>query len=259
MTNLPPPPATLIPEETAFFLDVDGTLTDIIPDPAAVRLTPQACTVLQQLFDWTGGAVALISGRSIAQLDQITDPLRLPVVGVHGLETRLSDGAVTRNLPDVATHTALIALVRNFAGHHGLLIETKPGAVALHFRRYPELAATSVHFMQQLADRDARLSLLTGKMVVELVFGRTTKGDAIANLMQTPPFLGRAAFFAGDDVTDETGFACINRLEGISLKIGEGDTTARHSLPHPAALIRYLSALVNTTDQQPEHFPDPPV
>ncbi len=259
MTALPPPPAALSPEETAFFLDVDGTLTDIIPDPAKVRLTADARAVLQQLFHRSEGAVALVSGRSITQLDLITDPLRLPVVGVHGLETRLSDGALVRRVPDIATYTALVALVRDFAGLHGLLVETKPGAVALHFRRHPDLATDCLHFMQQQAQRDTRLTLLTGKMVLELVFGQTTKGNAIAKLMQSPPFLGRTALFAGDDLTDETGFACVNRLDGISVKIGEGDTCARHNLPHPAALIRYLCSLVKTAEQEPEHFPDPPV
>lgn len=244
MTRDNPTPPSVSPQQTAFFLDVDGTVTEIVADPRQARVGPVALGVLESLSRLSDGALALISGRSIVQLDRMLSPLFLPVVGVHGLERRLADRHVIRRHHDAQAHAGLVALVEGFvASYPGLKAEPKPGAVALHFRQRPELAAKCTSFMQAQMDGEQRLSLLHGKMVVELIFGAQTKGDAVAALMKDPPFEGRRAFFAGDDVTDEAGFRRVNALDGITVKIGEGETCARYRLPNPDALVAYLAGM----------------
>lgn len=244
MTKPNPPITGVSPAQTAFFLDVDGTVTGIVADPQQARVGPVALEVLDKLSELSGGALALISGRSIDQLDRMLSPLRLPLVGVHGLERRLTDGQLVRLDHDAQAHGELVAVVEEFAARYpGVKAEPKPGAVALHFRQRPELEPECTAFMQAQTDGEQRLSLLHGKMVAELLFGGQTKGDAVAALMENSPFLGRRAFFAGDDVTDEAGFRRVNALDGITVKIGDGDTCASYRLPDPDALVAYLSRI----------------
>lgn len=241
MTDLLQPPPALAPESTAFFLDVDGTLAEIVQDPQTARVAPPVLDVLQRLAGHAGHALALISGRSVAQIDRMLAPLVLPAVGVHGLERRLEGGEVVRATYDAQAHADLVASVEAFATRYpGLEADPKPGAAALHYRKRPEMAAHCRTFMQDLSAADPELALMSGKMVLELVFGRQTKGEALAQLMQSPPFAGRVPFFAGDDVTDETGFVAVNRLDGISVKVGEGETSARYRVTDIAALVSYL-------------------
>ncbi len=172
-------------------------------DPSQARVKPDVLDLLEKLHAASGGALALISGRSIAQIDRITYPLRLPAAGVHGLEWRLADGHLTRADFDEQAHADLVAEIGRFASNQpGLRVEAKPGSVALHFRNRPELADACLQFMQKQAARDRRVSLRRGKMVLELVFGARTKADAIAGFMDVRPFPGRRPFYAGDDVTD---------------------------------------------------------
>lgn len=241
MTDLLQPPPVLAPARIAFFLDVDGTLAEIVPDPQQARVAPPVLDVLQRLALRAGDALALVSGRSVAQIDRMLAPLVLPAVGVHGVERRLHDGVLARSAYDAQAHAGLVAAVTDFAARHdGLEPDPKPGAVALHYRRRPDLAADCRAFMQDRCAADAELSLIAGKMVLELIYGRQTKGEAVARLMDRPPFAGRIPFFAGDDVTDETGFATVNRLGGLSVKVGDGATSARYRVPDIAALVRCL-------------------
>jgi trehalose 6-phosphate phosphatase len=231
----------LAPERTAFFLDVDGTLAEIVPDPQQARVEPSVLAVLERLSERAQYALALISGRSIEQIDRMLAPLRLPAVGVHGLERRLHDGEMSRYAYDEQAHAELVAAVEGFAADHdGLEADPKPGAVALHYRKQPDLEDQCRQFMQDRADADPQLSLMSGKMVLELIYGRQTKGEAVASLMESSPYAGRVPFFAGDDVTDEKAFAQVNLMDGISVKVGEGATKARYRVPDLAALVRYL-------------------
>lgn len=253
MPRTTPPPADISLRRTAFFLDVDGTIADIVPNPEDARVSADDVAILDQLHSASNGAVALISGRDIAQLDRIVDPLRLPAVGVHGLEWRLSGSAITRLDFDAQAHAELVERIDRFATERrGLHCEPKPGSVALHFRNRPDLADSCRQFMQHLVQRDGRLALLDGKMVYELIFGGQTKGDAVTRLIAQPPFAGRLAFFAGDDVTDEAAFRSVNRLGGITVKIGTGPSHARHRLPDPAALMAYLRCLLDAPDDRIE-------
>lgn len=250
--SLPPPPA-LPPATTAFFLDVDGTLSEIVSDPRQARVAPGVRETLVALRDAAGGALALVSGRSIAQLDAMLHPLELPLAGVHGLERRDIEGRITRMTIDTAAHKRLVATIDAFAqARPGLQSEEKPGSVALHFRNRPELASDCLTFMHEQQARDSRLALVEGKMVAELKFGTRDKRQAIADFMTEAPFKGRRAFFAGDDITDEAGFAGVNAQNGISVKIGSGNTAARYRLKDPAALAEWLAALSATKPERGE-------
>jgi trehalose 6-phosphate phosphatase len=250
VTPITQPPAAVLPQRTAFFLDVDGTIAEIVQTPANARVSPASLAILERLFAASDGALALISGRDIAQLDRMLHPLRLPAVGVHGLEWRITEGPITRLAFDAQAHGDLVQQIRQFAATApGLHCEPKPGSVALHFRNRPDLAEACQAFMQAQARADARLALLEGKMVVELIFGGQTKADAVARLMEEPAFAGRAPLFAGDDVTDEAAFRHVNMLGGITIKIGTGPSSARYRLSRPDALMDYLTGLLDASEE----------
>jgi trehalose 6-phosphate phosphatase len=219
----------------ALFLDFDGTLVDIAPQPEAVIVPPPVADTLAALNDYLGGALALISGRPIEQIDQFLHPLRLPVAGVHGAERRNAAGAVTLVSTHPLEHVEQVATALA-ARHPGLRVEAKRGSLALHYRQAPELEALCVEAMQAAVAQSPGLTLMRGKMVVEAKPGGASKGDAIEAFMQEPPFAGRTPVFVGDDCTDEVGFATVQRLHGVGVKVGEGPTLAWQRLVSPAVL-----------------------
>lgn len=240
MSHLPPLDVT----RTAFFLDFDGTLAEIVDDPALAEIKPRTLAAVEKLAAAAGNAVAVVSGRSVAQLDRFLHPLRLPLAGVHGMERRMPDGRLMTTAVDEDAQDALQARVAAFAeANPGLLAEPKPGSVALHYRNRPDLGSTCGDLAEGLARADPRIRVVPGKMVFEMKLGTLTKADAIAAFMQEPPFRGRLPFFAGDDMTDEAGFELVNALDGISLKIGPGDTAARYRIADTATFARRLEAL----------------
>lgn len=228
----------------ALFLDFDGTVVDIAPQPEAVRVPQPLIGTLQRLHDYLGGAVALISGRPIGQIDAFLQPLRLPVAGVHGTERRAADGSVallsTHPLEQVEIAARALA-----ARHRGLRVESKRGSLALHYRQAPELETLCVDTMQAAVQDSPGLTLLRGKMVVEAKPGGASKGRAIEAFMHEPPFAGRLPVFIGDDITDEVGFSTVQRLGGMGIKVGEGPTVAWHRLADPATLRSELEAAVS--------------
>jgi trehalose 6-phosphate phosphatase len=155
-------------------------------------------------------------------------PLRLPLAGVHGAERRDSCGNLHHAEFDARTEMALIAEITAFAqARPGLLVEAKPGAVALHYRQRASLQAECLAFAATIVGRHPSVRLLEGKMVLEFSLSRRNKGDAIADFMRESPFAGRKVFFAGDDKTDEAGFEAVNNMGGVTVKIGSGVTAAR--------------------------------
>lgn len=219
----------------ALFLDFDGTLVDLAPQPDAVIVSPGLVATLDTLSQYLGGALALISGRPIEQIDAFMKPLHLPVAGVHGTERRRADGDMrllsTHPLQEV--ERAALALA---AQHPQLRIEKKRGSVALHYRQAPELECLCLRAMEAAVEDSPGLTLLRGKMVVEAKPGGASKGNAIEAFMQEPPFAGRRPVFFGDDFTDEVGFGTVQRLQGLGVKVGEGSTVALQRLASPAAL-----------------------
>lgn len=240
------PPFDLSPDGTAFFLDFDGTLAEIVDDPEAVSLSPARISLLAKLSDHVGGALAVISGRSIDQLDRFLEPLRLPLAGVHGREIRDGAGHLRRADMDDAVIGAVADLADRFsAARPGLLVERKPASVAIHYRTAPRFADEAIDFAARHAAERPDLKLLHGKMVVEIAAGHRTKGDAIAEFMREPPFEGRRPVFAGDDVTDEDGFQAVARHGGIAVKIGRGPTAARWRLEDADSLHLWLDRLID--------------
>lgn len=227
---------------SALFLDFDGTMVDIAAEPHAVHVPEPLLPTLRSLNAWLGGAIAVVSGRPIEQIDAFLAPLKLPVAGVHGAERRGADGQLvflsTHPLEQVERSARILA-----ARHGGLLVETKRGSVALHYRQAPELEPLVLEKMQAAVDASPGLTLLRGKMVAEAKPGGASKGRAIEDFLREPPFAGRVPVFIGDDVTDEAGFAAVQRQGGIGIKVGEGPTAASRRLADPAALRRELEAV----------------
>lgn len=225
--DLPSPPR-LRATDIALFLDVDGTLLEIEREPGAVHVPERLCRTLADLQVATGGALALVSGRSLDQLDRLFSPLRLSAAGLHGLERRGVDGEVKRPAPDLTILERARRRLAAFADSApGLLLEDKGLTLALHYRQAPEAASAAIAAAETaVAESAGALVLLRGKMVCELKPPEVDKGRAIAAFMTEPPFAGRRPVFAGDDVTDEAGFVAINALGGISIRIGDGRLTA---------------------------------
>jgi len=225
----------------ALFLDFDGTMVDLAPQPNAVHVPQPLITALRALQDYLQGAVAVISGRPIEQLDRFLQPLQLAAAGVHGSERRGADGLVhllnTHPLDQVEEAACALA-----AQHPGLLVENKRGSIALHYRQRPELEELCLRAMQDAVNASPGLTLLRGKMVAEAKPGGASKGRAIEDFLGEPPFAGRTPVFIGDDITDEVGFSTVQRLGGLGIKVGEGASVAWRRLADPAALRQELEA-----------------
>jgi len=230
----------------AFFLDVDGTLLELAEHPLQVEVRPELVAVLHDLYAVSAGAVALVSGRSLADLDRILLPEHLPASGQHGLERRDGRGAVHRAALDAGALDGARAELEAFrAAHPGTLVEDKGGVLALHYRAAPALEAPA----RALATRLARalgpaFKAQHGKMVVEIKAAGHDKGTAIDEFLAEPPFRERTAVFIGDDVTDEDGFRRVNALGGVTVKVGAGPTVARYRLADPYAVLDFLAAYV---------------
>ena len=199
---------------------------------------------MERLVAGAGGAVAVISGRALARIDQIMAPLVLPAAGQHGAERRDAQGVRHRHRFPANVLRPVAVGIRSFAAQHqGLVFEDKGASVALHYRKAPQLARAA-----QAAVRDAagplgeQVEVQDGKMVVELKPAGCDKGKAIAQFMQEAPFAGRQPVFIGDDATDEYGFRVVNAMGGHTVKVGEGASVARWRLENPASTRAWLQA-----------------
>jgi trehalose 6-phosphate phosphatase len=227
----------------AVFLDIDGTLLEYAAHPGDVLVGAELLALLGTLRDATEGAVALISGRSVEDVDRLFAPLTFPVAGQHGIERRCADGSIRRHAPPLDLLARAAAdIVRLTAAHSGLVFENKGMTLALHYRLAPALRPLAEREMRAIAAAlgDA-FELQTGKFVVEIKPSGRNKGSAIGEFMREAPFAGRRPVFIGDDLTDEPGFEAINRLDGYSVKVGPGITRARWHLFDAAAVRRWLA------------------
>lgn len=245
----PPTKAAPLPGQIALFLDFDGTLVEIAPSPEDVKIDrrlPEALDVLRQRL---GGALALVSGRPVGLLDEMMAPYRFDAAGLHGAQIRLGDADAPLAAPSKALHTALRAMVRFANSNVGVIIEDKRQSVALHWRLAPALADEALALMEKIAaDIGPSMRLQRGKAVAELVPATASKGGAIDWLLQQEGYVGRTPVFIGDDITDEDGFAAVNAANGLSIRIGGGDTCARHRLASPTALHHVLLAAAEGGD-----------
>ncbi|MEN3259301.1 trehalose-phosphatase [Sodalis endosymbiont of Spalangia cameroni] len=244
------PPIVLA--ETACFFDVDGTLAGIETRPEWVTIPGDIKQALCDLSDAAGGALALVSGRPVAELDSLSAPLRGPAAGVHGAERRDARGAFHRVALSGTIATALAReLKQAIAAFDGCHVEEKGVAFALHYRQGEHYRDRILALAQDMVTRYPELVLQPGKCVVELKPAGVDKGAAIAAFMQEPPFVGRTPLFIGDDLTDEAGFKQVNALQGISIKVGPGTTVARYHLDDVSQVHRWILTLAK---QQENHF-----
>lgn len=229
----------------ALFLDFDGTLAEIAPTPDAVHVAPELPSLLRALHTRLGGALAVVSGRTITDIDQLLAPARLPVAGVHGLERRdgvgelYTVGELPAGLDGLRRRLHALA-----AEDPALLVEDKGRSVVLHYRRAPHRADALLRLVEAEMRTLDGYHLLAGKMMLEAKPAAADKGHAVDAYMREPPFAGRRAVFAGDDVTDEDAFAVVQRLGGLAIKVGDGDTRADARCGSVAALHRWLRAVL---------------
>lgn len=241
-----PPPAS---PAWAFFLDVDGTLIRIADTPQAVLVDRSLLELIGSLHRASGGAVALVSGRMISDLHSRIGLPQLPLAGLHGLERRDSTGRLWIHAAPPATKSAIrAALAPLLARHPGLLLEDKGLTLAVHYRLAPTMAGTVHRLMRHFANAPGQgLELQCGKRVVEIKPAGIDKGTAVVEYLAESPFKGRRPVFIGDDANDERGFAAVNQLGGISIKVGKGVSCARFRLPDVDAVHRWLGAALKGT------------
>jgi trehalose 6-phosphate phosphatase len=219
----------MLSANAAFFIDFDGTLVAIAPRPDLVEIESRVRGLLEALRGHYGGAVAVVTGRPLEQIDAFLAPLVLPIAAEHGSVRRDAAGLVHAALERVWAVTAAAARLAPLVEvNPGLLLERKKTSVALHYRQRPDLAETCALAVGDAVARIAGLDILPGKMVFEVRPKGFNKGTAIAAFLAEPPFRGRVPIYAGDDVTDEYAFVAVNAGGGVSIKIGEGETAAQH-------------------------------
>jgi trehalose 6-phosphate phosphatase len=220
-----PVPRSLVPHfnECALLLDIDGTLLDLAPTPREVWVPPDLAKTLPRLLARTSGALAMVSGRSINDIDLIFAPLQFPAVGGHGAEMRLSpeDESVSSHAPpmDKELKRRLAAIARLSPG---ILLEDKGYSLALHYRLAPH-AEKAIYEAVSLIRADlpnAAIEVLPGKSVYEIKHSGFTKATGVKQLMNHAPFKGRRPVFIGDDVTDESVFAIMPDFGGLAFSVG---------------------------------------
>ena len=231
----------------ALFLDVDGTLLEIRDRPESVSADSGLIELLDTLSSRVDGALSLVSGRSIADIDRIFAPAKFPAAGSHGAELRVhpSDDV---DIATTALPTGVLSRLSKFsASHEGLLLERKSGGASLHYRMAPELKAQCRQLIDELMNEIGQeFRLIPGKMVFELAPRGHNKGKAIAAMMNRKPFVGRRPVFVGDDVTDEDGFRTVNALRGVSVRVGEHrDSAAAYSLGSVADVRHWLESILD--------------
>jgi trehalose 6-phosphate phosphatase len=233
-----------LPRDAALFLDVDGTLLEIAARPEDVRADAALRQQLQRLDRCLDGAIALVSGRSLADLDRIFEPLRPMAAGLHGAERRTASG----DLELVDVDAAALGRVRReladyAAARPGLRLEDKGAALAVHFRGAPLLEHEVRGFVEDLGRASgASFHVQHGLLVSELKPRGADKGAAVRAFMAEAPFLGRVPIAVGDDLTDLDAFAAAGELGGFGVAVG-GRISARWQLPGPRALRAWLAML----------------
>ena len=245
-TPTDPPP---LAASAALFLDFDGTLAPIAARPQDVRVPPWVLPTLQALSVRLQGALAIVSGRPIDQLDAFLAPLRLAAAGAHGAEYRDASGRVEHQRAEPPRRVVECAQLLS-ASHEGLLLEPKPSGLSLHYRARPELeTACRDALVAALATDPAALEWewLHGHCVFELKQRSVSKGVAVATLLAQPVFAGRRPVFVGDDVTDEDGIHAAQAAGGFGVRVGAGPTQARYRLADTEAVGAWLRAALRST------------
>ncbi len=234
------------PERWALFLDIDGTLLDLAATPDAIQVPLSLSADLQAVSARLKGALALVTGRSLAYADGLFTSCRFPIAGLHGAEFRGADGETVLAAATPAFVALKQRLVEQMAWMEGVLIEDKGAAVAAHYRLAPAYDAALEAIMRAFAEEAGPNWILQpGKMVFEIRPARADKGDAVATYLEQPAFAGRLPIAIGDDLTDESMFALANDRGGHSIRVGSLSTAtcALGRASSPSAIRSALSAI----------------
>src|SRR5258707_249969 len=246
-----PVPSSLVPHlsETAILLDIDGTLLDLAPTPREVWVPPGLAKTLNRLIQRTKGALALVSGRSLNDIDLIFAPDTFPAVGGHGAEMRIEpdNESVAAHAPplDKELKRRLAAIAKLSPG---ILLEDKGYSLALHYRLAPH-AEKAIYAAVSLIRADlpnAPIEVLPGKCVCEIKHSGFTKATGVHELMTHEPFRGRRPLFIGDDVTDESVFAILPDLDGLAFSVGRRAKGVADHFDEPRDVREWLARLLDT-------------
>ncbi len=230
---------------SAVLLDVDGTILDLAPTPLEVVVPPDLTVALERLSKRTGGALAFVSGRPLAELDLFFQPLKLPAIAGHGAELRLADGSVRRATtfldPQLKLDLASIA-----DDKPGVVIEDKNYSVAVHYRQAPHLGHAVRDEVAAICARfpSTAIEILPGKSVVEVKQPAFNKGTAVRELMLHEPFRGRRPIFIGDDITDEAAFEVLPDFDGIGFSVGREIQGIAGMFETPSDVRRWIGEMV---------------
>ena len=239
---MPLPPA-LETHRHALFLDFDGTLVDLVDDPGAVSIDRDDLAVLRRLGERLGGALAIVSGRRIADLDRFLSPLSFAAAGVHGLERRhRPDGVVEALAGPEILDAVRDRLTHILEANRRLRLEDKGTALVLHYRTAPDLAALCRRAMAEAVEGRDDLVVMEGDNIVEVHPAGMDKGVALAAMMRDAPFAGRVPVYLGDDTTDEFALRHVRDEGGLAIKVGDKDSIAPYRLADVNAVHRWLAA-----------------
>ncbi len=229
------------------FLDFDGTLVDIAQTPESVVVPQGLVSLLIRVEAALDGALAIVSGRDLADVTAYLKPLVPSVAGTHGTERRRSDGTLDVPGPDVVAEAAEMAadVIAAVVDIPGVRVEAKPYSVGLHFRAVPERQDSCMEILDRLIrGRRNAWEIVYGKLIAEARPAGFSKAGAVRAFMRETPFSGRIPVFIGDDITDEDGMKAAMELGGFAIKVGMGDSIARYRLADPQEVRRYLSSVM---------------
>jgi trehalose 6-phosphate phosphatase len=232
--------------KVAILLDIDGTLLDIVSRPHDVRVPPMLRKTLAKLQERTGGALALVSGRPLRDIDEIFSPLKLPAVGGHGAEIRTSPNAPIEDrkppLLDPQVRKRLVAIAHP---EDGVIVEDKGYSVALHYRLAPDKQGAIEDAVAAICEElpPGSVEILHGKSVIEIKKAGFNKGTALRDLMAHLPFAGRRPIFIGDDKTDEAAFAVLPEFNGLAISVGRMVPGVAERFEDPSDVRRWLRDL----------------
>ncbi len=227
------------------FLDFDGTLVDIAPTPDAIEVPPGLPSQLAALQRLTQGAVAIVTGRDVADIERHLPDFDGPVAGGHGSHFRMADGSTTTIRFDA---DRLAAIKRRLAGFaktvNGLHLEDKTAGCVLHYRQAPDAGKAAHDFVDGLLQGQPGFVAEAAKMAVEIRSEDIDKASAVASLAADPPFEGRVPVFVGDDTSDEPAFQWVNSNGGHSIRVGKGPTAAQFAAANPGELAVWIDSLI---------------
>ncbi|HLG80999.1 MAG TPA: trehalose-phosphatase [Bradyrhizobium sp.] len=241
---------SLVPnlQECAILLDVDGTILDLAATPREVWVPPSLRRDMARLSERTGGALALVSGRSVQDLDLLFAPLQLPAIGGHGAEFRPHAGGelkARRVLPLEAKLKRRFAAVAELGP--GVVVEDKGYSIALHYRLAPALEGAITDAVARICaeNASAQIEVLPGKSVLEIKHRGFSKGSGVRELMRYPPFRDRHPIFIGDDVTDESVFSVIAEFDGLAFSVGRVAAGVDGHFAEPGAVRGWLTRIAD--------------